>query len=125
MRRNFGLPNFRSLKPKNPWPFLAAVWKKFHRDNAFFLARGLAFDVLVCLIPALFLLFVLFGFLFDSSRETIQYMSSYLKSMIPFSQQQVLRNLFALVLWVYYSCLVFILGAEMGWLWSRKKKTAE
>jgi membrane protein len=33
--------------------------------------------------------------------------------------------LFALVLWVYYSCIVFILGAEMGWLWSRKKKTAE
>ena len=97
MRKNFKLPNFRSLKPKNPWPFLSAVWRKFHRDNAFFLARGLAFDVLVCLIPALFLLFVLFGFLFDSSRETIQYMSSYMKSMIPFSQQQVLRNLFSVV----------------------------
>jgi membrane protein len=97
MRKNFGLPDFRLLKPKNPWPFLSAVGKKFHRDNAFFLARGLAFDVLVCLIPALFLLFVLFGFLFDSSRETIQYMSSYMKSMIPFSQQQVLRNLFSVV----------------------------
>jgi len=97
MRKNFRLPNFRSLKPKNPWPFLSTVWKKIHCDNAFFLARGLAFDVLVCLIPALFLLFVLFGFLFDSSRETIQYMSSYMKSMIPFSQQQVLRNLFSVV----------------------------
>ena len=29
--------------------------------------------------------------------------------------------LFALVLWVYYSCIVFILGAEMGWGWSQKK----
>jgi membrane protein len=97
MRKNsgFSVPGF--LKPKRLWPFLAAVGKKFHRDNAFFLARGLAFDVLVCLIPALFLLFVLFGFLFDSSRETIQYMSSYMKSMIPFSQQQVLRNLFSVV----------------------------
>ena len=92
-----GTSAFHFWKPKQLMPFLAAVWKKFHRDNAFFMARGLAFDVLVCLIPALFLLFVLFGFLFDSSRETIQYMSSYMKSMIPFSQQQVLRNLFSVV----------------------------
>jgi membrane protein len=28
--------------------------------------------------------------------------------------------LFALVLWVYYSCIVFILGAEMGWVWEKK-----
>jgi membrane protein len=97
MRKKLRLPPPGFLKPENLWPFLAAVGRKFHRDNAFFLARGLAFDVLVCLIPALFLLFVLFGFLFDSSRETIQYMSSYMKSMIPFSQQQVLRNLFSVV----------------------------
>lgn len=34
--------------------------------------------------------------------------------------------LFALVFWVYYSCIVFILGAEMGWVWqlrsSKKRK---
>jgi membrane protein len=29
--------------------------------------------------------------------------------------------LFALVFWVYYSCIVFILGAEMGWVWEEKK----
>jgi len=29
--------------------------------------------------------------------------------------------LLALILWVYYSCIVFILGAEMGWAWSQKK----
>jgi len=28
--------------------------------------------------------------------------------------------LFALLLWVYYSCIVFILGAEMGWVWEKK-----
>jgi membrane protein len=78
-------------------PFLSALYGKFERDNALFLARGLAFDVLVCLIPAVFLLFVLFGFLFDSPQETIQYMSTYLKSIIPFSTRQVLRNLFSVV----------------------------
>jgi membrane protein len=114
MRKNFGLPDIRSLKPKSPWPFLAAVWKKFHRDNAFFLARGLAFDVLLCLIPAIFLLFILFGFLFDSSRETIHYMSTYMKSMIPFSQQQVLRNLFAVV---KNQKVLGILGA-IGMVWT-------
>ena len=29
--------------------------------------------------------------------------------------------LFALVLWVYYSCIIFIVGAEMGWMWSQRK----
>ena len=45
--------------------FLPTLFKKLQRDNALFLARGLAFDVVVCLIPATFLLFVLFGFLFN------------------------------------------------------------
>jgi membrane protein len=30
--------------------------------------------------------------------------------------------LFALVFWVYYSCIVFILGAEMGWVWEKKAR---
>jgi membrane protein len=77
--------------------FLPTLFKKLQRDNALFLARGLAFDVVVCLIPATFLLFVLFGFLFESPRETIRYMTPYLKAMIPFSSQQVLLNLFGVV----------------------------
>lgn len=77
--------------------FLSALWKKFNQDNALFLARGLAFDVLLCLIPATFLLFILFGFLFESPQETSRYMMTYMKSMIPFSSQQVLRSLFAVV----------------------------
>jgi membrane protein len=77
--------------------FLPTLFKKFQRDNALFLARALAFDVVVCLIPAIFLLFVLFGFLFESPRETIRYMTPYLKAIIPFSSQQVLLNLFAVV----------------------------
>jgi membrane protein len=77
--------------------FLPTLFKKFQRDNALFLARGLAFDVVVCLIPATFLLFVIFGFLFESPRETTRYMTSYLKAIIPFPSQQVLLNLFAVV----------------------------
>jgi uncharacterized BrkB/YihY/UPF0761 family membrane protein len=30
--------------------------------------------------------------------------------------------LFALVFWIYYSCIVFILGAEMGWVWEKKTR---
>jgi membrane protein len=65
--------------------FLPALLKKFQQDNALFLARGLAFDVLVCLIPSIFLLFILFGFLFDSPKETAQYMMTYMKSMSLFA----------------------------------------
>jgi len=31
--------------------------------------------------------------------------------------------LFTLAFWVYYSCIVFILGAEMGWIWNGKKQS--
>jgi membrane protein len=77
--------------------FFPALFKKVRDDNALFLARGLAFDVLVCLIPAVFLLLILFGFLFDSPREAAQYMRTYMKSMIPFSSQELLRSLFSAV----------------------------
>ena len=107
----------RFLKDRIRWPFLSALLTKFQRDNALFMARGLAFDVLFCLIPAIFLLFILFGFLFDSSRETIHYMSTYMKSLIPFSQQQVLRNLFGVV--KSQKVLGILGGIGMVWTLSR------
>jgi len=108
---------FRFLWAQIPWSFLSALLRKFQRDNAFFLARGLAFDVLVCLIPAVFLLFILFGFLFDSQTETIRYMTTYMKSMIPFSRQQVLRSLFSVVKAQKILGLVGIVG--LLWTMSR------
>ncbi len=105
------------LERRIPWRFLSALLRKFQRDQALFMARGLAFDVLFCLIPTIFLLFLLFGFLFDSSRETIHYMSTYMKSMIPFSQQQVLRNLFAVV--KNQKVLGILGGIGMVWTLSR------
>jgi uncharacterized BrkB/YihY/UPF0761 family membrane protein len=27
-----------------------------------------------------------------------------------------------LVFWVYYSCIVFILGAEMAWVWEKRQE---
>ena len=81
------------MKDLKLFVFLSALFQKFQRDNAFFLARGLAFDVVVCLIPAVFLLF--------KAADLSQVYGSF-------------GLFFALVLWVYYSCIVFILGAEMG-----------
>jgi len=97
-----------------PLFFLHALLRKFDGDNAFFLARGLAFDVLVCLIPAVFLLFLLFGFLFDSPDETVRYMILYMKSMIPFSRTQLLKSLFAAV----KSQKILSLLGIVGLLWT-------
>ena len=77
--------------------FFSAMAQKARQDNAPFLARALAFDVLLCLIPATFLAFIVLGFLFQSPRETTKFMSTYMKAMIPFSSQQVLLNLFSIV----------------------------
>ena len=87
----------RLVGTHSPYPFLSVLIKKIQRDNAFFLARALAFDVPICLIPAVFLLFVLLGFLFDSPKEANRYLTLSLKSMIPFSRQHVLRSLFEVV----------------------------
>ena len=87
----------RLVGTHSPYPFLSVLIKKIQRDNAFFLARALVFDVLICLIPAVFLLFVLLGFLFDSPKEANRYLTLSLKSMIPFSRQHVLRSLFEVV----------------------------
>ena len=97
--------------------FLTTLIKKFQRDNALFLARGLAFDIVVCLIPAVFLLFVLFGFIFDSPRETMRFMAPYLKSVLPFSSQQVLLNLFSVVKGQKVLGLVGLIG--LVWTLSR------
>jgi membrane protein len=96
---------------------LPAFFKKIREDNALFLARGLAFDVLVCLIPATFLLLVLFGFLFESPREAAHYMRTYMKAMIPFSSQEVLRSLFSVVRTQKVLGLVGLLG--LAWTLSR------
>lgn len=77
--------------------FFASLYKKFQRDNALFLARGLAFDVMVCLVPAFFLLFLFFGLLFESPKETIRFILPSLKPLIPFSTQKVLLDLLAIV----------------------------
>jgi membrane protein len=97
--------------------FFPVFYKKIRDDNALFLARGLAFDVLVCLIPATFLLLVLFGFLFDSTREAAHYMRTYMKSMLPFSSQEVLRGLFSVVRTKKVLGLVGLLG--LAWTLSR------
>ncbi len=77
--------------------FIGALFKKFQRDNALFMARGLAFDIIVCLIPAFFLVFVFFGFLFDSPRDTMKFLMPFMKPLIPFSGQKILLNLFSVV----------------------------
>jgi membrane protein len=77
--------------------FLTALLKKFQRDNALFLARGLAFDIIICLIPGFFLVFIFFGFLFDSPRETVKFLMPFMKPLIPFSGQKILLNLFSVV----------------------------
>ena len=97
--------------------FLPTLFKKFQRDNALFLARGLAFDVVVCMIPAVIVLILVFGYLFDSPRETFRFLTPYLKPVIPFSQQYVLRGLFSAVKTKKVLGLVGIIG--LLWTLSR------
>jgi membrane protein len=62
--------------------FCHSVWLKMDQDDALFLASGLAFNILMCLIPILLLLMYGFGLYFQSA-ESLQFVDKILKTAFP------------------------------------------
>lgn len=72
------------------YDFVARVWDKAGQDDIFFLAGGIAFNVLVAAIPFVLLLVAIFGFVLqravdDPARAAVDYVVS----ILPPSQQVV------------------------------------
>lgn len=67
--------------------FIRRVWDKAGQDDIFFLAGGIAFNILVAAIPFLLLLAAIFGFVLQRAAEDpAQLVRGYVESILPPSQ---------------------------------------
>jgi membrane protein len=71
--------------------------KKLEEDNIFFLASGLAFNLLVCFIPLLLVLLSIVGFFFYSSHEALGYVQKYLERLLPQASPKLTSNILNIV----------------------------
>ena len=76
---------------------LVSAAKKFDGDHGFFLSSGITFDLLICLIPSLFLFLALAGTVLSTSREMISLIRHYLESVSPTLDPRIMRNILRIV----------------------------
>ena len=57
--------------------------KKFSEDHCFLLSSGIAFALLLCLIPLLLLVLALIGTYLFSDQEVLNHISEYLEGYVP------------------------------------------
>lgn len=70
--------------------FVTRVYEKAGQDNIFFLAGGIAFNVLIAAIPFLLLVVALFGYVLQSTLDNPQQVAvEYVVEVLPASQQLV------------------------------------
>ena len=55
--------------------------KKFNEDHGFLLSAGIAFALVLCMIPLLLLVLALIGTYLLSDQEVLNHLSEYLKNM--------------------------------------------
>jgi membrane protein len=72
-------------------------FKKLGGDNIFFLASGLAFNLLICFIPLLLVILSILGFFLYSSHEIMEYLRIYLDKMLPLSSSKITANILHLI----------------------------
>ncbi len=85
---------FRRLK-KIPKKFglLGQALKKFNEDNGFFLASGIAFNILINLIPFILLLLALVGTYLYDDQEVLDHIHAYFRDVAPALDPKVMKSL--------------------------------
>ncbi|HMK65014.1 MAG TPA: YihY/virulence factor BrkB family protein [Thermodesulfobacteriota bacterium] len=71
--------------------------KKLDEDNIFFLASGLAFNLLICFIPLLLVILSIVGFFFYTSQEALTYVQKYLEKLLPQASSKLTSNILNIV----------------------------
>ncbi len=79
------------------WFFLKTTVHNFFQDNGFFLAMGLAFNLLLYFIPLGLLLISLLGYTFLDSERAMMEVHSVVRQFLPRSEQAFADNLAAIV----------------------------
>jgi membrane protein len=67
--------------------------KKFNDDNGFFLSSGIAFNILINLIPFIMLLLALVGTYLYNDQEVLNHIRAYLRDVAPALDPKIMENL--------------------------------
>ena len=67
--------------------------KKFNTDNGFFLSSGIAFNILINLIPFSILLLAVFGLYLYNDQEVLGHMRAYMRNLAPTMDPEIMSNL--------------------------------
>ena len=67
--------------------------KKFNTDNGFFLSSGIAFNILINLIPFSILLLAVFGVYLYNDQEVLGHMRAYMRNVAPTMDPKIMSNL--------------------------------
>ena len=67
--------------------------KKFNTDNGFFLSSGIAFNILINLIPFSILLLAVFGVYLYNDQEVLGHMRTYMRNLAPTMDPEIMSNL--------------------------------
>jgi membrane protein len=87
----------RIKRVKGRLKFLWAVLKKFDGDHGFFLSAGIAFNLIICLIPLSLLLLALVGTYLYSDKEVLTHIRRYLEGMVPALDPRIMKNLLGII----------------------------
>ena len=96
--------------------YFGLLWqalKKFNDDNGFFLSAGIAFNLLINLIPFILLLLALVGTYLYNDQEVLNYIHAYFRDVAPALDPKVTSNLMDVI---QNRQIVGILGF-VGLLW--------
>jgi membrane protein len=75
------------------WPAL----RKFNDDNGFFLSSGIAFNILINLIPFVLLLLALVGTYLYNDQEVLNHFRAYLRNVAPTLDPKIIGSLMDLI----------------------------
>ena len=111
---NEGSMRFRRLnKILKNFGLLGQALKKFNDDNGFFLASGIAFNILLNLIPFIMLLLALVGTYLYNDQEVLNHIHAYFRDVAPALDPKVMKSLMDVI---QNRQIVGILGF-VGLLW--------
>lgn len=79
------------------WVLLKNTGRNFFQDNGFFLAMGLAYNLLLYFIPLTLLMISVLGYTVFDSERAMMAVQSVVRQFLPESEQEFVQNLAAIV----------------------------
>jgi len=77
--------------------FLPAVLKKFDADHGFLLSSGIAYNLLICLIPLILLFLTLAGAYLYGDHEVLNHIRYFLENVFPSLDEKIMESIFRII----------------------------